>query len=458
MTLSFEEYKKRRLAGFTPEQASRDTSPESEGFSLGRTLSNVIPSTARLVGGIADAVVHPVRTVKAIGSVAAGGVEKLIPGKQAEEASFDALTSFYKERYGSMDQFLKTLEEDPAGVLADASAVFGGAGAAIRGAGAVSKVDALTRAGTVATDVAKMVNPLSIAGNGLSKASTTAFPWLSKTIEKSNLRLTGAQTRELGNKVNEITEFLASKKLIGTPQQRYDKATAMYEAAEQSLDTFFGQMAKGTGIKKDSVIRGLQTLKGQYKNDRDSATAVKQIDGAIDAIRKNQGDRIPYANLNQFKRTTYQNAYNKAGDKVLDDVEHGIGDVVRNQLEEGLKGLKIDGMPIEEFNRQYGLLIQGRKLIKASVGKAELSPITERLLAALIGGGVAGPAGAGAGLAFGKAAFEALPITAARSAVGAGLNLAGSTPKTYKGKLLSGVLRQAPVPLTLTDRLDQGVK
>lgn len=48
-------------------------------------------------------------------------------------------------------------------------------------------------------------------------------------------------------------------------------------------------------------------------------------------------------NLNEFKRSTYKKAYNRAGEKILDDVERAIGDVVRQQLEDDLKGLKIAG-------------------------------------------------------------------------------------------------------------------
>jgi hypothetical protein len=461
MAISFEEYKKRRLSGLTPEQAFGGKTA-SQGFSLGKTIDNVIPSTARLVGGIADALFHPIRTVKGVASVAAGGVEKLIPGEQAEEQSFDALTDFYKERYGSVDQFLTTLQEDPAGVAADASALFGGAGAALRGAGAIAKAENITRVGQAASSLAQKANPISATGSALSVAAKQTFPWLSRNIEKSNLRLTPAVKRNLGTRVNEITDFLASKKIVGTPEQRFDKATTMYNAAEDALDTFFGQMAKGTGIRKDSVVRGLQSLKGFYKNDRDSAVIDRQIDSAVSAIKKNQGDIIPYKNLNDFKRSTYKNAYNKAGDKVLDDVEHSIGDIINSQLIEELKGLKIDGQSFDEFNRNYGLLIQSRKLLKAAIGKSEISGLTERALGALIGsliGTTAGPAGSfsggAAGFTFAPAAFSNLPITAARSALGAGLQTALTGPTSARGRLLSGVLKNAPVPVTLVERLQE---
>lgn len=450
MAISFEEYKKNRLAGLSPQEALKPQA-KSEGFSVGRTISNIPKSAGNLIGGVVNAAVHPIRTVKAIGSVAAGGVEKLIPGKQAEEASFDQLVGHYKERYGSVDQFLKTLEDDPVGVLADASTVLGGAGAALKGAGAATKATAVSNAGTRALGAAERLNPLSMTGAGISKMSQSTFPKVARALEQQSLRLAPGVKRQLSGKLDEITTFLSEKKIVGTPQQRFDKASTMYEAAEDALDGFFGSIAKGHGIKNDSIIRGLQSLKGQYKNERDAAAITKQIDGAIKAIKQNQGDVIPYKNLNEFKRSTYRNAYNKVGDKVLDDVEHAIGDVARQQLEEGLKGLKIAGQSFEEFNRQYGLLIQGRKLLKDAIGKPEMSAITERLLGSLIGFGIGQGPGAILGAALGKQAFEAVPITAIRSGTGAALQKASEVK-------VPATIKKAAVPTTAVERINEATK
>lgn len=451
MALTFEEYKKNRLAGLSPQEALKPQATPNEGFSVGRTIGNIPKSAGSLIGGVVDAAVHPIRTAKAIGSVAAGGVEKLIPGKQAEEASFDQLVGHYKERYGSVDQFLKTLEDDPVGVLADASTVFGGAGAALKGAGALSKSASLSNAGARVAGAAEAVNPIAMTGAGISKLTQATFPKIARALEQQSLRLAPSVKRQLNGKLDEITTFLAEKKIVGTPQQRFEKATTMYDAAEDALDGFFGSIAKGNGVKKDSVIRGLQSLKGQYKNDRDSAVINKQIDSAVQAIKKNQGDTIPYQNLNQFKRSTYQNAYNKAGDKVLDDVEHAIGDVARQQLEEGLKGLKVAGQSFEEFNRQYGLLIQSRKLLRDAIGKPEMSAITERLLGSLIGFGIGQGPGAILGAALGKQAFEAVPITAVRSATGAALQKASEAK-------VPATIRKAAVPITAVERISEATQ
>ena len=113
-----------------------------------------------------EAVRHPVETVKGMGAIASGAAEKIIPGEQKHEATFDAVTDFFKERYGSVDGIKRTLDEDPVGLLADLSFVLSApAGLAKLGARAAG----LTRTAAMAGKVAKTgaaIEPLSIATKG----------------------------------------------------------------------------------------------------------------------------------------------------------------------------------------------------------------------------------------------------------------------------------------------------
>lgn len=99
-----------------------------------RSTLNVIKDT---VAPLAD----PWGTAKGIGRLAAGGVEKLIPGEQGHEKYADAAGQFFADRYGSVAGLKRTLRDDPAGFLADASVplTLGGAAAA-RAPGVVGKV------------------------------------------------------------------------------------------------------------------------------------------------------------------------------------------------------------------------------------------------------------------------------------------------------------------------------
>mgnify|MGYP001558657421 CR=1 FL=1 len=63
-----------------------------------------LPSSALGLGkSILGLVSRPLETMQGAGTLLAGGIEKLIPGKQKDEEVFDALTQSLKERYGSLE-------------------------------------------------------------------------------------------------------------------------------------------------------------------------------------------------------------------------------------------------------------------------------------------------------------------------------------------------------------------
>src|SRR3990167_6261848 len=106
---------------------------------------NILTSGAELVKGTVGAVTSPVETAKGLGSLAAGGVEKLIPGEQGQEKSFDALISFYKERYGSLQKAKETAYKDPVGFALDIAPIVGAVGKGIQVAGVAGKVGKATQ-------------------------------------------------------------------------------------------------------------------------------------------------------------------------------------------------------------------------------------------------------------------------------------------------------------------------
>src|SRR3990172_2476309 len=97
-----------------------------------QALGNVPSSAGGAVSDIYTAIRHPVETAKGLGTVAAGGVQKLIPGEQSREPAFNALVDFMKQRYGSLEAINRTAVEDPIGSLLDLSSLLGGAGAIAR--------------------------------------------------------------------------------------------------------------------------------------------------------------------------------------------------------------------------------------------------------------------------------------------------------------------------------------
>lgn len=117
-------------------------------------------------------------TLEAVGKLAAGGVEKLIPGEQEHEKQFDGVTQYFADRYGSLENAKKTLINDPVGLALDLASLFSGGGALVKGAGLAAKSEALAKAGGVIQKAGAAIDPVRatakvVAGTGKAIASGT---------------------------------------------------------------------------------------------------------------------------------------------------------------------------------------------------------------------------------------------------------------------------------------------
>ena len=110
------------LSAFQDKQ-KQNQPPTSWGDVATGAVKNLPSSTAQLGKDLVHPLMHPVDTAKSLYGVASGGVQKLIPGEQENEAQWDAVTSFFKDRYGGAENLKRTLMEDPAGFVADLSTV-----------------------------------------------------------------------------------------------------------------------------------------------------------------------------------------------------------------------------------------------------------------------------------------------------------------------------------------------
>ena len=139
-------------------------------LSAGLKATGNVPSSAFNLGkNILSAVTHPVETARGIVKTAVGGIEKLIPGEQKDEQTFDAFTNYLKERYGSLENLQRTATNDPFGFGADIMTVLQG-GAALTGT--------TKQLGTVIEKVGQVVTkPIEKVAKGIAHGvtSTTKF-------------------------------------------------------------------------------------------------------------------------------------------------------------------------------------------------------------------------------------------------------------------------------------------
>lgn len=144
-----------------------------EKFSLLKTVQNVPRSAIGQLDNLANVVLHPIQTAKGITAAAAGGIQKLIPGEQAQEPAFDSVVGFFKDRYGSGNALLKTIQEDPVGFATDVAGILTVAGAGIKAVGAAGEVSQASRAARIA-GLAGDIGHAGIANAAINEVATGA--------------------------------------------------------------------------------------------------------------------------------------------------------------------------------------------------------------------------------------------------------------------------------------------
>jgi len=155
--------------------------------------TSVGPSAKKFVGGLVEAVTHPVQTISTLGDVLAGGLRAALPDKVVKfidqidnpetteriSAAANAVGGMMKDRYGSIDALKDTLATDPVGAAGDLSLLLSGAGSALRVGGTAATAAGATKAGqaaqTVGGAVSKagdIVNPMTPIARGTEFALT----------------------------------------------------------------------------------------------------------------------------------------------------------------------------------------------------------------------------------------------------------------------------------------------
>lgn len=179
-----------------------------------------IPSSAINLGkSLTNAVLNPIDTAKGIGKVAMGGVQKLIPGEQAQESDFNNFANALEERYGSLENLQRTATNDPFGFGTDiVTSVMGGAGLVGKGAevsSAISKTGKL-----VTTPIVKTADKLADITKSTTKFATS--------------QATGLNPETISELIKNPEAFKSSK---------LPSRTEITDSVSQSLDTRLSELS-----------------------------------------------------------------------------------------------------------------------------------------------------------------------------------------------------------------------
>jgi hypothetical protein len=173
--------------GFVIEQQSVSDAPQ-EDFSVSEMVGNIPSSALQLGRDIIEPLLNPIDTAKSIGELGSGalfkaneaisevmpesldfmskplmGGDDVFGSQQAHVA--EAVGDFINERYGSVDAFKDTVQNDPVGALADIAGLMTGGSTLIPKAGKAAVI------GEKVAALGKAVDPLNISVSAIKAAA-----------------------------------------------------------------------------------------------------------------------------------------------------------------------------------------------------------------------------------------------------------------------------------------------
>ena len=413
-------------------QALVDKGYEIEGFNANfspfEALKNIPESTKEFGKAIYSAIMNPLQSIKAISGLAQGGIRKgyeaisgkqapvgLISGTEQDEKTFDNMVEFFIARYGSKDRLLNTIEKDPVGFLADASAAIGGAGAAVKGVGVAGKIGMVSKAGGTLVKYSRLLEPTTAA---IKTARTiNELSGINKLIRNSSSRfmakatgLSGAVRKNIAQAANlaeDPTIWMSKHGIHGSLENMHtqlgnietktvkivDDLLASVEDTykTESANRFLTELRNAYGKVVDDIVTGsdvktsfIVDAKGNpvkiaeeipYKQREPvfvpMANMSKKMEENLAEIqallKKNKTEGLTLTELNRTKRIGDRilNIYDRAGDVKAGVTAEKLGDL-RSEIRGFIENTaKEKGIPdIQELNRQT----QTSMLLKENIG------------------------------------------------------------------------------------------
>lgn len=198
-------------------------------MTIGDTLGTMGKSAIGVISGVAQPILHPINTVKSIGMVAKGAVEKMIPGTQVNEKYVDAIGDFYKKRYGSVDGLADTIATDPFGFLTDVAGIGVLASAGLKG---VKLSNQTMNAVKNFEKLIKLKIPL-VPEVGSLDMTTRPIRQASQAIKSKLQKIDFSTETKIFNDYNSV--FPSNKKTIGDIKSAKNNVITAVKAIDENL-------------------------------------------------------------------------------------------------------------------------------------------------------------------------------------------------------------------------------
>ena len=270
---------------------------EKAPFDLGKALRNIPKSGIQMGKDIFGALTKPVETIKGIGTLARGAFEKLTPGVQEEEASFDALIGFYKDRYGSIDKLKRTVEDDPVGFAADLADVLTLGGTAVSKLGGATKVARLADIGSDIAKIGRFIDPVTLPSKMIGSladhfAGKKVAPFASQIDEKT-VAVAKKYGIDLTASMSSESEVVRRIEMLGVNDIQKKKLTD----AVSKMNSLAQDITDKIDNSVDAAEAG-ELMAREAANFRDEFTVIKNsLYESVSDVKKN-----PWVNIEDYKK------------------------------------------------------------------------------------------------------------------------------------------------------------
>lgn len=353
-------------------QAAKQQEASKFQFSGKEAIKNLPGSIVEEGKNVIGAITQPVQTLKGIGNLALGIAEKATDGVQSHEKYADALGEYYSNKYGSKDEFLQELQNNPASILSDISMFVTG------GASGAAKVAQLSKVGAKAAPVLEKVAQVGTAIDPLNLAANTTMYGASKVIPKTVAPMMYESAAKWSTTLKPeeraaITET-ALKNQIPLDYSGLGKVQSKLTDLGDKMDSLIiNATDKNIKIPATKVLDSLKDVKKQSGGFKiEAAQDIKEINDIEKQfktyLKQNKITSVTPQQLQDFKADAYKRIdFGRAPEKPSVAKEEAYR-AMAGSARESLEGF----MPeLRDINAQYGALRELQPNLQKAVGRIE---------------------------------------------------------------------------------------
>ncbi|MCG7945864.1 MAG: hypothetical protein N0C84_05900 [Candidatus Thiodiazotropha taylori] len=354
--------------GANPFDSFDSVTPEPKGATTQRDfvegLRNLAPSSKNLAKDLIQPVLHPIDTVEGLVKLTAGLTQKAVLPKDKEgeyEKYVDAVGEHIDYRYGSWDKFKTTLQQDPAGAIADiASVMVGGAGLAKAATKGVTR--------------------------GIAKSMSRDKP-----VEMYQDAAKFSTTMDLGE-VDKVTEVLLKNKILPTREGTKKLAGMLTDFNGKVNKLIDNAVSSNKRIPRNAVFAEFRKLRkelGGFKAEgRADLAALDNFAREMNLHLNKFGKSVTPRQLQDFKLDMYDkinwDATYQTGTPVVQKIRKAAARSAKNSMNKAIPGL-------ENVNTQYAELLNVLDpLIRSTARLRNSAPVSLKDAANVVAGGSVG--------------------------------------------------------------------